>query len=75
VINDQEREVMRHALGLTRSSREYRNHLVTGEGSTDYPICESLVADGLMRRYDGNPLSGGDYIYKVTDAGRKALKQ
>ena len=73
-MTNEQRDVMRHALGLGRASREYRNHFVTGPGTTDYPHCEALVAAGLMRRREGNPLSGGDQIYSVTDAGRAALK-
>ena len=73
-MTNEQRDVMRHALGLGRASREYRNHFVTGPGTTDYPHCEALVAAGLMRRREGNPLSGGDPIYSVTDAGRAALK-
>lgn len=61
---------MRHALGLTRGSREYRNHFVTGPGSDDYPHCEALVAAGLMRKHAGHALTGGDPCYVVTDAGR-----
>jgi len=73
-MTNEQRDVMRHALGLGRASREYRNHFVTGPGTTDYPHCEALVAAGLMRRREGNPLSGGDPIYSVTDAGRAARK-
>lgn len=74
-MTPEQREVMRHALGLTRGSREYRNHFVTGPGSTDYPHCEALVQAGLMRRYEGHALSGGDPIYSVTEAGRAALRE
>lgn len=70
----EQREIMRHALGLNRGGRDYRNHFVTGPGNPDYPRCEALVAAGLMQRRDGNPLSGGNPIYSVTEAGRAALK-
>lgn len=73
-MTEEQREIMRHALGLNRGSRKYRNHFVTGPGSTDYPHCEELVAAGLMTKRAGNVLSGGDDIYSVTDAGRAALK-
>lgn len=73
-MDAEQREILRHALGLGRGDRDYRNHFVTGPGSTDYPHCEALVAAGLMLRWEGNPLSGGDPIYRVTDAGRAALK-
>lgn len=71
---DEQREIMRHALGLNRGNREYRNYFVTGPGTTDYPHCEALVAAGLMARRAGSQLSGGDFIYSVTDTGRAVLR-
>lgn len=74
-MTNEERDILRHALGLARSGREYRNHFVTGPGSTDYPHCEALVTAGLMTRREGCALSGGDPIYTVTAAGRVAARQ
>lgn len=71
----EQRDILRHALGLGRSNREYRNHFVTGPGSTDYPHCEALVESGMMRRYEGCPLTGGDPMYIVTDAGKKEARK
>ena len=71
-MNTEQNDILRHALGLGRSEREYRNHFVTGPGSTDYPHCEALVTAGLMTKSPGHPLSGGDPIYYVTEAGRAA---
>lgn len=69
--------VLRHALGLkpNGSGHPYRNHFVTGPGSTDYDLCESLVAAGAMTRREGNPLSGGDPVYSATAQGRFAAVQ
>jgi hypothetical protein len=73
-MTDEQREIMRHALGLNRRGSEYRNYFVTGPGSTDYPHIEALVAAGMMTKRAGNVLSGYDDTYMVTDAGRAALK-
>lgn len=73
-ITPEQRDVMRHALGLDSRRPEWRNHFVTGPGSTDYPHCEALVTAGLMDRHEGSPLSGGDPVYSVTEAGRAALR-
>mgnify|MGYP001603089096 CR=1 FL=1 len=69
--------ILRHALGLREdgSGRSYRNHFVTGEGSTDWPHCVALVEAGLMTLRKGNPLSGGDDIFYVTEAGRDAARK
>ena len=73
-ITAEQREIMRHALGYGRRSPPgWRNHFVTGPGSTDYDNCEALVAAGLMAKRSGGPLSGGDPVYRVTDAGMDAL--
>ena len=73
-MNTEQNDILRHALGLGRSEREYRNHFVIGPGSTDYPHCEALVAEGLMTRREGHPLSGGDPIYYVTDEGKAVAR-
>jgi len=73
-MTEDQRGILRHALGFGGRSPGYRNHFVTGHGSTDYPHCEELVASGLMTRRDGSVLSGGDFVYHVTDSGKAALK-
>lgn len=74
MTNDQI-EILRHALGLDRSRRSTRNYFVTGPGSTDYPICQSLVDAGLMQCRCGNAITGGDPVFFVTDDGRRALAE
>lgn len=68
--------ILRHALGLRDdgSGRPYRNHFVTGPGSTDFDGCEALVASGAMRKRAGSPLSGGDPIYTVTAEGEAVAR-
>ena len=73
-ISDKQRDILRHALGFGRRTRPgWRNHFVTGPGSDEYTDCEALVAAGLMTKRSGGPLSGGDPVYRVTDAGMDAL--
>lgn len=66
--------ILRHSLGLRQNGlgRSHRNHFVTGEESTDWPICMALVDAGLMIRRRGSALSGGDDIFMVTEAGMLA---
>lgn len=65
-----QRQLARHALGLTNGRRQsYRNHFVTGEGSTDYPHWVAMVEAGDARRRAGNELSGGDDVFWLTPNG------
>ena len=73
-VTPKQRDLMKHALGFGRGSKPgWRNHFVTGPGSSDYADCEALVAAGLMTKRSGGPLSGGYTVYCVTDAGQDAL--
>ena len=72
-MTPKQRDIMKHALGAGRGAPGWRNHFVTGPGSDDYDDCEALVATGLMTKRSGGPLSGGDPVYRVTDAGQDAL--
>ena len=67
-ISAREYDVLAHALGARGKEPGYRNHFCTGEGSDDYPTCESLVAKGLMARHAASWTP--DYLYTVTPAGR-----
>jgi len=73
-VNPEQRDILRHALGLGRSDRECRNHFVTGPGSTDYENCEALVAAGLMKRHAGHALTGGDPMFTVTEEGKTVAR-
>ncbi len=68
--------ILQHALGVDQygRGRQYRNHFVTGPGSKDFALCESLAALGFMA--DGGrrgPLAGGDRCFHVTESGRTAM--
>jgi len=49
-------QVLRHSLGVGERGNKpaYRNHFVTGEGTTNYPTCMALVEVGFMKRHHGN---------------------
>ena len=73
-ITEAQRDILRHALGVGRGrTAGWRNHFVTGPGTTDYADCEALVAAGMMTKRSGGPMSGGDPVYRVTDAGQDVL--
>lgn len=72
-ITEKQRDILRHALGVGRGRTGWRNHFCTGPGSDDYADCEALVAYGLMTKRSGGPLSGGDPVYRVTQAGEEVV--
>lgn len=67
--------ILQHALGRNQYGKnpdgraDYRNHFCAGEGSADFAMCRDAVALGLMRECPPREISGGDYIFVVTDAG------
>lgn len=69
--------ILQHSLGLDQYGRGtfYRNHFVTGEGSKDHADCMALVNAGFMTVRSGNALSGGDDVFRVTDAGKVAVAE
>lgn len=68
--------ILRHALGLKDDGRgsSYRNHFVTGPGSDDFEDCEAMVDRGAMTKRPASALSGGDPVYRVTEAGFSIAK-
>lgn len=69
--------ILQHTLGVDQhgQGRPYRNHFCMGPGTTDYPHCQALVAQGLMTQHAGGALSGGSDIFMVTDAGKAFVRQ
>jgi hypothetical protein len=52
----------------------YRNYFCTGEGSLDYPDCMAAVDLGFMTRRGDGKLTGGDYFFHVTEAGKAHVR-
>lgn len=79
ILTPEQLATLKHSLGVPSAKKApstfYRSHFVTGEGSSDHPICMSLVALGLMTRRPGNPLSGGDDIFNVTGRGEAVVRE
>lgn len=72
-----ELHILQHSLGVDQfgRGRQYRNHFVTGPGSVDFPHCMALIEKGLMVRREGGTLTGGDYVFYVTDEGRRWMAE
>lgn len=69
--------ILQHALGRDEYGRgtDYRNHYCTGEGSADLALCRDAVARGLMVEHAPREISGGDFIFTVTDAGKAFIAE
>lgn len=74
--------ILQHALGRdeygrprSASGEDYRNHYVTGEACDSYAACEEAERQGLMQRHARSALSGGDWVFTVTDAGRAYIAE
>ena len=67
-VTPEQHHMMRHALGLTRVSKEYRNYYAA---EPDDKNCNALVEAGYMQR--GNAIPGGLVYFFVTEAGRKVI--
>jgi len=76
VLREPEKDIIRHSLGLDRSTESYRNYFCaeTAGCHADQSTIDSLVQLGFMRaaRTINN---GRDTIYVVTEAGRQALNK
>lgn len=72
MVDDRILKILQHSLGVDRfgRGRMYRDHFVTGEDSKDFEICMAAVDRGLMVRRGFSALTGGDWCFLVTDAGR-----
>lgn len=70
ILTVEQRELARHALGLDGQRKQsYRNHFVTGPGSTDHPAWMQMVKAGLAWRRTGSVLTGGDDLFGLTMSG------
>ena len=73
-ISAAHKHVLRHALGLTKAKKPYRKHFCTGEGSTDWPLCQDLVSLGMMTCQENPALPEGDRLFIVTPKGEKLIR-
>ena len=66
--------ILLHSLGLNEdgTGRAYRNHFCTGPESDDYRNCTELVELGFMRKRAPSEMTGGDWLFTVTDDGKMA---
>jgi len=71
-MNERQIGLARHALGLSYERKSYRNYFVTGEGTTDFPDWEAMVAGGFATRRGPLKIFAGDYCYHLTRAGAMA---
>lgn len=67
-VDEAERDVLRHALGLDRARISYRNSYSVSPQAATYPLCVQLERKGLLARtaaYTETMIH-----FEVTDAGK-----
>lgn len=63
----------RHALGLpNRRRKSYRNHFIAGTDHDDYADWMKMVEEDNAFRTNGGQLSGGDFVFRMTNQGALA---
>lgn len=69
-------QILQHALGADQYGRwpkgydwYYRDYYIGAD-----PVCDELVALGLMEKFPGNTATGGDVCYRVTGNGILAMR-
>jgi hypothetical protein len=67
IITDRQRRILRHALGIAQTGREYRNHF--DPGPKDLADCAALEALGMMSSFTRSWLPGR--VFQCTEDGRK----
>lgn len=66
-------DLARHALGLDgRRKTSYRNHFVTGPGSSNYAPWIAMVEAGDAKRWPPSQITGGDDCFTLTLQGARA---
>jgi hypothetical protein len=68
LLDPEERDAIRQALGLDRAAKPYRNHY---PARGDDPVAGRLVDLGLMQRGAATP--AGLVLYQVTEAGARQV--
>lgn len=70
--------ILQHTRGLDQHGcgTWYRNHFCASPGHGDWDDLKALESLGLMKEgRRPNELTGGDYVFYVTEAGDAAIKQ
>lgn len=71
MITAEQRDMMRHALGLDRQPKPYRNNYCAGDA--DIPAWEDLVAKGLAVLLRKPEQGWAGPVYGVTEAGKALI--
>ena len=76
VVTPEQLHILQHSLGVDQYGlgEHYRNHFVTGQGTTDYPHCIALFEMGMMGKRNPTRLSGGDDVFFVTKTGKEYVR-
>lgn len=75
-LTERQRELMRHALGLSQKKESYRNYFAAAPGTDDFHEWVNMQLSGAaMRGRTINQPPNELVIFHVTEAGRRALEE
>lgn len=73
-LNPKQRELARHALGLTGSCRmSYRNYFSTGAGCADHVAWNEMVELGAAVAHRAVKMCAGDDVFCLTRLGAETV--
>jgi hypothetical protein len=67
-------EILRHALGLDKGTRAFRNAYVASYGTEDFKHCTQLIDMGLLEEVIDARTSYA-WTFRVTEAGKQAVQR
>jgi hypothetical protein len=73
-IDPQERDMIKHTLGLDYKDEPFRNHYIADEGHHSWDTLQALISKGYMKEIEPTfPICGR--LFVATAEGRDALKE
>jgi len=72
-MTNEERELLRHALGADSDSPGYRNHFAASPGTPADLAWAAMVASGLARGPWASTMAGPLKFYAASEAGQEAV--
>lgn len=73
-LTEKQIHILKHTVGLDRSTEMYRNRFIAGSGHDERPILSELVEAGLMGIAENRGMFGDSDCFYVTEKGMQWIK-